>query len=102
MKSLVQKCVLGAAAIMFFVGGVAAEPARFAFGGRGRTYIIERPPGQTPSPTVVMLHGFNGTGADIARSTAWRRKMASSRCFRTGYLSCKVGTSFRAARSRHC
>jgi hypothetical protein len=58
---------------MLILGSVAAEPARFAFGGRERTYIIERPPGQTPRPTVIMLHGLNGTGADIARLTGLDR-----------------------------
>jgi polyhydroxybutyrate depolymerase len=73
MNSIVQTCALAGAAIMLILGSVAAEPARFAFGGRERTYIIERPPGQTPRPTVIMLHGLNSTGADIARLTGLDR-----------------------------
>jgi polyhydroxybutyrate depolymerase len=72
MKSLIRMCALAGAAVVLNLG-VAAEPARFAFGGKDRTYIIERPPGQSPRPTVIMLHGLNGTGANIARATGLDR-----------------------------
>jgi polyhydroxybutyrate depolymerase len=35
--------------------------------GRARTYQLVRPSEQGPRPTVIMLHGLGGTGAEIAK-----------------------------------
>ena len=48
----------------------AAEPMDIIVNGQARRFLLVRPSGQAPSPTVIMLHGLNGTGADIARRTA--------------------------------
>ena len=48
----------------------AAEPMDIMVNGQARRFLLVRPSGQAPSPTVIMLHGLNGTGADIARRTA--------------------------------
>jgi polyhydroxybutyrate depolymerase len=45
----------------------AAEPMELVVNGRTRQFLLTRPPGQAPHPTVIMLHGLNGTGADVAR-----------------------------------
>src|SRR4051812_7849683 len=48
---------------------VDAETMRMAVNGQERTYLIERPAAAGPRPTVVMLHGINGTAEQIARRT---------------------------------
>jgi polyhydroxybutyrate depolymerase len=73
MRCLIRTWALAGAAIIINFGDVAAESARFAFGGLERTYLIERPPGQTPRPTIVVLHPLNGTGAGMARMTGLDR-----------------------------
>ena len=47
----------------------AAEPTQLVVDGRTRTFVLARPSGQARSPTIIMLHGFGGTGADLARRT---------------------------------
>jgi polyhydroxybutyrate depolymerase len=73
VKTLIRICALAGAATVINLGDVAAESARFVFGGQERTYVIERPPGQTPRPTIIALHGLNGTGASMARMTGLDR-----------------------------
>jgi polyhydroxybutyrate depolymerase len=73
MRSLICAWVLAGAAVLINPGDVAAESARFPFAGQERTYVIERPPGQTPRPTIIVLHGLNGTGAGMARMTGLDR-----------------------------
>ena len=46
---------------------LAAEPLELVVNGRARSYVLERPAGQGPRPTIIMLHGLGGTGADYAR-----------------------------------
>jgi polyhydroxybutyrate depolymerase len=73
MKSGMRKCAVTVAIALLNLGSVAAEPARFSVDGKERTYLIERPSGQTPRPTIIMLHGFNGSGAQIARGSGLDR-----------------------------
>jgi polyhydroxybutyrate depolymerase len=73
MKALIQAWTLGSAAVMLNVASLAAEPARLTIDGKERTYLIEKPPGQAPRPTIIMLHGLNGSGADVARATGLDR-----------------------------
>jgi polyhydroxybutyrate depolymerase len=47
----------------------AAEPMELVVNGRARQFLLVRPSSQGPRPTVIMLHGLNGTGADVARRT---------------------------------
>jgi polyhydroxybutyrate depolymerase len=51
----------------------AAEPMRLDVDGRQRTYLLARPAGQVPRPTIIMLHGLNGDGARIAEQTGLDR-----------------------------
>jgi poly(3-hydroxybutyrate) depolymerase len=44
-----------------------AQSAQLAFGGWDRTYQLVRPSEQGPRPTIIMLHGLGGTGAEIAK-----------------------------------
>jgi polyhydroxybutyrate depolymerase len=48
---------------------VAAETMRMVLNGQERTYLIERPAAPGPQPTVIMLHGTNGTAERIAERT---------------------------------
>jgi polyhydroxybutyrate depolymerase len=47
----------------------AAEPMELVVNGRARQFLLVRPSSQGPRPTVIMLHGLNGTGTDVARRT---------------------------------
>src|ERR1700704_469167 len=49
--------------------GAYAEEMQITVDGYARTYLIERPNTTRPSPTIVMLHGANGTAALIAQRT---------------------------------
>ena len=49
-------------------GAYAAE-MQITVDGYARTYLIERPNTSRPSPTVIMLHGANGTAGAIAQLT---------------------------------
>jgi poly(3-hydroxybutyrate) depolymerase len=42
---------------------------QIAVDGYPRTYLIERPNTSRPSPTIIMLHGANGTAGAIAQLT---------------------------------
>ncbi len=74
MRSPVPTFVItSAAAIMLDIGGLAAERAQLSIDGEERAYLIERPSGQTPRPTIIMLHGLNGSGTQVARQTGLGR-----------------------------
>ena len=47
-------------AMLTIVSSVAAEPMRLTVHGHARTFLLVRPVGQGPSPTIIMLHGGNG------------------------------------------
>ena len=49
--------------------GAYAEEMQITVDGYARIYIIERPNTSRPSPTVIMLHGANGTAGLIAQQT---------------------------------
>ena len=51
---------------------LAAEPLELVVDGRARTYVLERPPGQGPRPTIILLHGLGGTGAGYAQRSGDR------------------------------
>jgi polyhydroxybutyrate depolymerase len=63
------------AAIVFTVAsvvmicGASAEPMQLTVEGQSRTYLLERPALGGPRPTVIMLHGANGTAEGIAQRT---------------------------------
>src|ERR1700704_2083707 len=46
-----------------------AETVQLAFEGQPRSYLIERPAKAGAHPTVIMLHGINGTAERIAQRT---------------------------------
>ena len=50
-----------------------AERLQLAVDGRTRSFIVERPPGAGPWPAIIALHGFGGTGEQIARRTGLDR-----------------------------
>jgi poly(3-hydroxybutyrate) depolymerase len=45
------------------------QSAQLTVGGWERTYQLVRPSEQGPRPTIIVLHGLEGTGADMARRT---------------------------------
>jgi polyhydroxybutyrate depolymerase len=50
-----------------------AETLQLTVDGQPRTYLLERPSARGPSPTVIMLHGANGTAEGIAQQTGLAR-----------------------------
>jgi polyhydroxybutyrate depolymerase len=48
---------------------VRADKVEIAIDGQSRSYVIERPTMVGPRPTVIMLHGINGTAEKIAQRT---------------------------------
>jgi polyhydroxybutyrate depolymerase len=49
------------------------EPMQITAAGRTRTFLLERPAAAGPRPTIIALHGFTGTGAQMARYTGLDR-----------------------------
>ena len=49
------------------VSGVAAESMQLTVNGQARTFQLERPAGQGPSPTIIMLHGGGGRASEEAQ-----------------------------------
>jgi poly(3-hydroxybutyrate) depolymerase len=47
----------------------AAGSMQITVDGRARTFLLARPSEQGPRPTIIVLHGLNGTGAEIAGRT---------------------------------
>jgi polyhydroxybutyrate depolymerase len=47
----------------------ASNAEQLVVDGRARTFLLERPNTSRPSPTVIMLHGANGTAEGIAQRT---------------------------------
>ena len=44
-----------------------AQATQLTVDGRTRTYLLARPSEQGPRPTLILLHGLGGTGAEIAK-----------------------------------
>src|SRR5436309_16066971 len=64
--------VSAASAILMLCGvdrGAGAAEMQITVDGYARTYLIERPNASRPSPTIIMLHGANGTAGAIAQLT---------------------------------
>jgi poly(3-hydroxybutyrate) depolymerase len=69
MKSLVHACAVFGAAVILHFASMAGEHPQLRIDGKDRSYLLERPLGPGPRPTIIMLHGLNGSGADIARTS---------------------------------
>src|SRR5947207_834503 len=74
MENTGMRRVIAAFAVLALCGivagrGASAEELQITVDGYARTYLIERPSTSRPSPTIVMLHGANGTSAQIAQRT---------------------------------
>ena len=54
-------------------GPATSAVERMQVNGQTRTYLLHRPAAPGPRPTIIMLHGFNGTGANIARQSGLDR-----------------------------
>jgi len=66
--------VIAAFAILMLCGvgadrGACAAEMQITVDGYARTYLIKRPNASRPSPTIIMLHGANGTAGAIAQLT---------------------------------
>ena len=51
------------------VSSVAAEPMALSVNGQGRTFVLQRPAGKGPHPTIIMLHGGGGAAEEELRSS---------------------------------
>ena len=69
MRLSVQAIVASVFMMFLAVCDGAAEPMQLVVEGRTRTYLLERPVGQGPRPTIILLHGYTGNGALIAQQT---------------------------------
>ena len=69
MRRSIQAIVTSALVLLLSSRVGSAEQAQLAVDGRARTYLLERPPAQGPRPTIIMLHGFTGSAAQIAQQT---------------------------------
>jgi polyhydroxybutyrate depolymerase len=69
MRGSIQAIVTSALVLLLSSHVGSAEQAQLAVDGRARTYLLERPPAQGPRPTIIMLHGFTGSAAQIAQQT---------------------------------
>jgi polyhydroxybutyrate depolymerase len=49
--------------MLTMVSGAAAEPMQLTVGGQARTFLLRRPAGEGPHPTIIVLHRGGG-GAD--------------------------------------
>jgi len=73
MRRLIQAITLLALAMVVIVGSAAAEPMQLVVDGQPRAYLLERPKTQGPRPTIIMLHGANGTAERLAQQTGLAR-----------------------------
>jgi polyhydroxybutyrate depolymerase len=69
MRRYVRAIVVSALFVLLTAGDGSAEPMQLLVDGRTRTYLLERPAGQGPRPTIIMLHGYTGNAAQIAEQT---------------------------------
>jgi polyhydroxybutyrate depolymerase len=61
--AIVTLCIVG------IDRSACAETMQLVVDGQPRTYLLERPKAQRPSPTIIVLHGSNGTSERIAQRT---------------------------------
>ena len=65
VKRLLFRCLV----ILTTVSSVAAEPMPLSVNGQARTFVLHRPAGQGPQPTIIMLHsGGGGAEQEIQNS----------------------------------
>jgi polyhydroxybutyrate depolymerase len=64
-----QAIIICALTIILTVCGVGAEPMQLNVNGQARAYLLERPAGSAPHPTIIVLHGYTKDAADIAQVT---------------------------------
>src|SRR5262245_23187404 len=72
MNRLIQTTAVAWTVFILITSGVAAEPGSLKVDTRERTYVFERPSGEGPRPTIILLHGFAGSGANVARVPAFQ------------------------------
>ena len=65
MQRLALCCLL----ILTTVSSVAAEPMPLSVNGQARTFVLHRPAGQGPHPTIIMLHSGGGGAEEELRSS---------------------------------
>ncbi len=65
----VQRLALWSLLILTTVSGVAAEPMPLSVNGQARTFVLQRPAGQGPHPTIIMLHSGGGGAEEELRNS---------------------------------
>jgi polyhydroxybutyrate depolymerase len=73
MNCSVRAIVTSALIVVLTACGASAEPMQLVVDGRTRTYLLERPATPGPRPTIIMLHGYTGSAAQIAEQTGLAR-----------------------------
>jgi polyhydroxybutyrate depolymerase len=69
MRRRFQMLVLSTLALLATASAAGAEPMSLIVGGKARTFQIERPAGAGPHPSIIMLHGANGSVGPAAELT---------------------------------
>ena len=69
MSRLVFCCLV----MLTTVSGVLAESMQLSVNGQARTFQLERPAGQGPRPTIIMLHGGGGRASEEAQISGLAR-----------------------------
>ncbi len=68
-----HKCVPGGQAQPAPANPQPASVTALVVNGQARTFLLERPAGQGPRPTIIMLHEAGGSAAGIARESGLAR-----------------------------
>jgi len=84
------RVVLGCLITLMLLSGVAAEPMQLTVNGQVRTLLLMRPGEQGPRPTVIVLHGGNGS-ADQEAELSGFAKLGPPRGFATVFPQAKAG-----------
>ena len=77
-----KRLLLCSFVLLTTVSSSAAEPMQLIVNGHARTFLIERPPGNRPHPTIIMLHGGGG-GAEQEKQLSGLAQIAQ----REGFLA---------------
>jgi polyhydroxybutyrate depolymerase len=74
MRRLAAGAMAGLLALPAGNEGTRAESLQLTVRGQPRTFLVERPATRSPHPTIIMLHGLNGTAERVAQRTGLAQK----------------------------
>jgi polyhydroxybutyrate depolymerase len=76
--------------LLAMVSAVSAETRQLTVDGDARTFLLMRPPGQGPHPTIIVLHGGNGDADEEMRRSGLGQRGAQQG-FATAFPQAKGG-----------